>query len=235
METLSYRENINRLIRKIQNDWERANKKDAGFSRIDKDILMDDLKKVYDLVYELETIKVFRDSPVVENISVEKLNTENEEAPFQQSPVDLEIVRTDEKKPEQKPEAEKVQQQIPSYQKTKAEPQAEKNTPLDLFSATKTLADIYQNDKDDSLAAKIKNDKITDIKTVIGINDKFLFINDIFKGEMSAYNSVIKNLNLTTNFNEALQIIDELKSTTGTVENKTTFNKLLEIAKRRFH
>jgi len=46
METIPSRESISRLIRKIQNDWERANKEDAGFSRIDKDILMDDLKKV---------------------------------------------------------------------------------------------------------------------------------------------------------------------------------------------
>ena len=144
-------------------------------------------------------------------------------------------MRTEEKQPEPKPETEKVQQQNPFHQKTKTEPPADKRIALDLFSASKTLADVYQNDKDDSLAAKIKNDKITDIKTVIGINDKFLFINDIFKGEMSAYNNTIEKINQTTNFHEALQIIDELKLTTGTEENKTTFNKLLEITKRKFH
>lgn len=281
METIPSRESISRLIRKIQNDWERANKEDAGFSRIDKDILMDDLKKVYDIVYELEVKKVFRDSPIMERPSPEGSKTEDKtlpkqpdgfvdrpeetsdeikdsasanidetvnevqetlqqnyevgEDPFHQPPVELEIVGTGEKQPEQKPKAEKVHQQPPLAQKARVKPQQEKRVTLDLFSATKTLADVYQNDKDHSLSAKIKNDKISDIKTVIGINDKFLFINDIFKGEMTAYNNTIEKLNLTTNFPEALQIIDGLKLTTGTEENRPTFNKLLEIVKRRFH
>ena len=52
---------------------------------------------------------------------------------------------------------------------------------------------------------------------------------------MSAYNQTIEKLNQTEGFHEALLIIDELKLANGTEENKATFNKLVEVAKRRFH
>jgi len=272
METLSTREMISVLIRKVQNDWERANGKGAGLSRIDKDILIDDLKKVYELVYELDIIKpsgpaaenfVFSENPVSEDVvidqieekqdvteisesigpgklemeekDVEEIIFDEKENPVQQPVIEAKQEVEQDDRPNHKRDSEEVHHQESFPHETIPESQAQSKVTLDLFSASKTLADVYQNDTDNSLAAKIQQNKISDIRTVIGINDKFLFINEIFKGEMSAYNKAIEKLNQTEEYHEALHIIDELKLTNSTDENKTSFSKLVEIAKRRFH
>lgn len=287
MQSFSTQEKISRLISKIQIDWKRAGGGNHEVSRIDKDILTDDIKKLYELVYELETSATKQNTPYLENspekvvvedipnapqtdIQLEsepevagkeddvpekeqmeeqaeelskepvfvteeteeviEVQAEEEEAIFSQPPVEHEINgdEVDGPEPKQK-EVEQLVEQPPK------KPANHAKATLDLFSASKTLADVYQNDKDNSLAAKIQNNKILDIKTAIGINDKFLFINEIFKGEMSVYNQAIEKLNQTTDFSDAIHLIEELKSNYGNEENLTSFNKLFEIAKRRFH
>ncbi len=286
METSSSPEKISKLIRKIQNDWERSSGQGIGLSRIDKDILMADMRKVYDLIYDLDIAKTRPDFPSVikssekvavvtkeelqpkpdalqeinidqpvndEHIPAEEkpeeqvvepiveagenddLHKGEEEVALKQAEVEFEIEVPLQEESVNIPPDEQVLEMNDPPAKTGSLSQPETKTTLDLFSSSKTLADVYQNDKDISLASKIQQHKISDIKTAIGINDKFLFINDIFRGEMSAYSQIIEKLNQTEGFHETLQIIEELKSTNGNEENKTTFNKLVEIAKRRFH
>lgn len=104
----------------------------------------------------------------------------------------------------------------------------------DKFSPAKTLADVYLTNGDNSFAAKMQHNRITDIKAAIGINDKFLFINDIFKGEMMAYNQAIQKLNSFNQYHEAIQFFDGLKQENN-VENQEACTKLVEILKRKFH
>lgn len=42
-----------------------------------------------------------------------------------------------------------------------------------------------------------------DLRTLIGINDKYLFINELFKDDKSAYDSAIKHLNTFTTYSDA--------------------------------
>jgi hypothetical protein len=284
MQSFSTKEKINRLIAKIKTDWDRANAANHGISRIDKDILSDDIKKLYDLIYELDIARGTQhlqnpEKPQIEkNFIVEETgqaqtdipdDPAGEESPDQefnltqeiqqqQTNASIDTVNETEKISTAEPEnqvpasaqppresgidgngSEEIKPEIPKAAVVEENSSLKKlkNTKvtLDLFSASKTLADVYQNDKDNSLAAKIQNNKILDIKTAIGINDKFLFINEIFKGEMSAYNQAIENLNQTNDFSDAIHIIEGLKSIYGSEENQVSFNKLYEIAKRRFH
>jgi hypothetical protein len=299
MQSFSTQEKISRLISKIQNDWKRANSESHGVSRIDKDILTDDIKNLYEMIYELDIAGARQNLPHVEK-SLEKIDVKDddnpvlaeihteqpqdiirnkevsqeiepeekpekqaEEKPVQQvdeqpeamigekaasmeinekekepveiqPPPELEIVANDTDGEETTIKAEEIKKDAPApFVENNSKPGSK--VTLDLFSTSKTLADVYQKDEDNSLAAKIQQNKITDIKTAIGINDKFLFINEIFKGEMSSYNQAIETLNDTSNFHEAVHYIDHLKLSYANEENKTSFNKLFEIAKRRFH
>ncbi len=54
-----------------------------------------------------------------------------------------------------------------------------------------------------SIADRLGKQPISDLSKAIGINEKFLFINDLFKGENTDYNSVIKELNAFNSFEEA--------------------------------
>ncbi len=111
--------------------------------------------------------------------------------------------------------------------------QVHKST-IDLFTAPKTIADTFKNTGDNSYAALMRKNPINDIKTAIGINEKFLFINTIFDGEISLYNKVIDRLNELPDFYLALHFIDELKANYEKETNKDAFVKLLEIVKRKY-
>jgi hypothetical protein len=111
--------------------------------------------------------------------------------------------------------------------------QVHKST-IDLFTAPKTIADTFKNISDNSYAALMQKNPINDIKTAIGINEKFLFINTIFDGEISLYNKVIDRLNELPDFYLALHFIDELKANYEKETNKDAFVKLLEIVKRKY-
>ena len=58
-----------------------------------------------------------------------------------------------------------------------------------------------------SIADRLGKQPISDLSKAIGINEKFLFINDLFKGENIDYNSAIHELNAFNSFEEAQDYI----------------------------
>ncbi|GAB1404357.1 MAG: hypothetical protein PHX54_13710 [Lentimicrobiaceae bacterium] len=84
----------------------------------------------------------------------------------------------------------------------------------DLF-ATTSLGEKFKNDtpslndkitsdrKDFSLADSMHLKPIADLKSYIGINEKFQFVNDLFDGSTSDYNQAISHLNSCQNGDEA--------------------------------
>lgn len=60
---------ISKLIDTIQKHWQRSNSEDDRISRIDRDILINDLRKLYDLVYDLKSESAAGQSSASEYIS----------------------------------------------------------------------------------------------------------------------------------------------------------------------
>jgi len=52
---------------------------------------------------------------------------------------------------------------------------------------------------------------------------------------MHAYNRAIDRLNETDTFHDALVVIDDIRATYETENNKAAVNGLLKIVKRKFH
>ena len=50
---------------------------------------------------------------------------------------------------------------------------------------------------------------LINLKDAIGLNDKFLFINELFKGDADKYNQTLEILNNASNFNEAYNYLME--------------------------
>jgi hypothetical protein len=72
---------------------------------------------------------------------------------------------------------------------------------IDLFSDTveETIADKLGHSNDSSIARKMQQSQIADLRQAIGINEKFLFINGLFNGDLGRYNKAIDEFNeLTT-------------------------------------
>lgn len=102
----------------------------------------------------------------------------------------------------------------------KHEPKADK-TPQDHEESSAILADKYQGKRKFrneviaeqhqkiDMQSKLQNKPITDLAKAIGINDKFLFIKELFGGDADLYNQTIKHLNQVTDLNEAIIHIQE--------------------------
>jgi len=263
---------ISKIITKIKRDWERAIAGGDEISKIDKDILITDLKIAYELVSDLQVKNLYSgyvktaslNNPVDEpendpakmtgETVAEKIKnkpttaaapkpdetresiTKEEDSVFAEKPK-LKESPQESSAPEDKSKADNPANSATAKKNLNVEAENEFRKTLmtgDLFSPPKSVSDIFNGNGDKTLASKFEKNKITDIKSAIGINDKFTFINDIFKGEMAAYNNAIEHLNALDSYQEALEFIRESKLATGTEENKQALAKFTELLKRKF-
>jgi hypothetical protein len=84
---------------------------------------------------------------------------------------------------------------------------------------------------DEDLSEKMKTKPISDLTDAIGVNDKFLFIREIFNGNKEAYSQAISRLNSAENMTDAIAVI---MSYTGENPENEAVNQLLELVKRKF-
>ncbi len=123
----------------------------------------------------------------------------------------------------------------------------QKKSSPDLFSAPVTLADKYKGENKSlnerfsngekngkTIADKLQEKPIKDLKTAIGINDKFKFINELFDGNLQAYNDNIGKLNSFNSFAEAGLYLDQLREEYGWTNENDSFVKLSDMVIRRY-
>lgn len=85
-----------------------------------------------------------------------------------------------------------------------------------------------------TLGDKLNHLPIKNLKDSIGINMKFLFMNDLFHGENAHYNESLDKLNTFNNHQEALAYIDTLKSKYNWEEEHPSVESFLELIERRY-
>ena len=103
------------------------------------------------------------------------------------------------------------------------------------FETQETLGDRLQQQEDHSLAAKLQHEAaVKDLRTAIGINDKFLLVNELFSGSMEKYNKSIENLNDLKTLNGALIYMNELRIELQWNSSNEAYKKLLELVHRKF-
>jgi hypothetical protein len=108
-------------------------------------------------------------------------------------------------------------------------------TTLDLFGEqASTLADNLKDKPEKRVADKLQSEKINDIKSVIGINEKFLFINELFDGSLKNYEDAIDKINLCQSGEEAGQVLDELHTQFTWEKENTTAQSFVELVNRKF-
>ena len=113
-------------------------------------------------------------------------------------------------------------------------PEQKKST-LDLFAEnSNTIGDKFLEKDDKSIAASMSHNHIKNIKKAIGINEKFLFINELFHGNMHDYNLALDKFNSYETVYEAGQFIDELKSKNNWKTDENPFNQFVDIINRKY-
>ena len=72
------------------------------------------------------------------------------------------------------------------------------------------------------------------LRGAIGINDKFLFVNELFGGSMEKYNRSIENLDDVKTLNGAVIYMNELRIDLNWNSNNEAYKKLLELVHHKF-
>lgn len=94
-----------------------------------------------------------------------------------------------------------------------------------------TLLDQFGNiNKEDDISSVLKTKHVENLSDAIGINDKFLFIREIFAGSQTAYEEAISKLNGAPSYPDARAIV---MSYSGAGEENEVVKQLLEIVKRK--
>ena len=101
------------------------------------------------------------------------------------------------------------------------------------MAPTETLGEKWGHE-DNSLAAKLQQNPGSDLKASIGINDKFLFVNELFGGSMEKYNKSIDNLNDLKTLNGAMIYLNELKIELQWNSSNEAYQRLSNLVSRKF-
>jgi len=102
-------------------------------------------------------------------------------------------------------------------------------TPTALFDEKPTV-----NVEDNSVANKLRGKSITSIKAAIGINDKFQYLNDLFKGNVQDYNESLDSLNNFSTIEQAEAHFNALRSKFGWDMENNSAAGLYDLVIRRY-
>ena len=104
---------------------------------------------------------------------------------------------------------------------------AEKISPSDFHPINETLA---QKKTGNDLSSKLQTAPLNSISSGIGLNDKFLFIRELFKDDNVLYNNTIRQLDAADSLANAL---DFIRHQFDWDENKETTQKFINLIHRR--
>ena len=97
-----------------------------------------------------------------------------------------------------------------------------------------TLGDKLESVEDTSLAARLQRKPVADLASAIGINDKFLLLNELFGGSMEKYNKSIRALNNFSTLLGAKTYMSELQIEFQWNCESDAYKKLDNLVERRF-
>lgn len=104
----------------------------------------------------------------------------------------------------------------------------------DLAGSGESLNDKHRQGKTE-LVERLKETPVKDLRKAVGINDRFLFINELFRGDENMYERCIKTINSFNIYAEAEYWISrELKVKLGWKEDSETVQHFDQLVKRRF-
>jgi hypothetical protein len=84
-----------------------------------------------------------------------------------------------------------------------------------------------------TVADKLSRQPIKDLKSAIGLNQKFLFMNDLFEGDNELFNNAINKINAFNTLPEAIAFINGELSSAWDKENSLVLN-FMDLVERRF-
>jgi len=109
-------------------------------------------------------------------------------------------------------------------------------TTYDLFSENieNVVAEKFHFTEEQSIADKMQKLHISNIREAIGINEKFLFINELFNGDLGRYNKILDDINDLPTKQGVDTYLFELKIQFQWADDSEAYVKLKELLERKF-
>jgi hypothetical protein len=252
---MNKKEKINNLLKDIQDLYAIANRLDheEQIHPLDIDLALSKVRNLYDLLLTIHPQTAYKTEyhkKESEKNTVREEITEDKKPEIEEKPTQEEVPPKNEpefviEKPSQKqePAAEKIEKEkvkespvknevIKSTQEKKEkQPEA---TPIvaDKFQSKKFIHDnmAEKNSKKD-VSSKLQSKPIQDINSAIGLNDKFIFIRELFNGDKEQYLETIQILNNFDSYDNALGFLNE---NFDWDDEDANFERLKELVKRKF-
>jgi hypothetical protein len=130
-------------------------------------------------------------------------------------------------------EEKKISDEISSENAVKEKPV------IDLFgtelkTSEKPKAEKKVVVKAEPTVTKVARPGIADLRAAIGINDKFLFANELFNGNMTEYDIAIQQLNSAGSLESAMDYISNIRDLYSWDMESETVKRMLDLVDRRY-
>jgi hypothetical protein len=226
------KEEIKWLLEAINEQYEVISHHDERIPQIEFDILMENLRKLYEDLHLLKRL----DDP---HFTYEK-KLPSRDVPHTVSTMSRDIkaqpippaqVSAQPPKPQSKP-AGAVSVRHEPQPLAKKQP---KSDDIGLFAMEEPAMNVKLKEaREKTFSPRIPSDRIENLKTAIIINDKFMFINELFEGNLREYNETIETLNGFKTLSQAADYLDLMRKKNFWNTGSIAFKKLKELVERRF-
>ena len=206
-----------------------------NMARIDVDLLLAEIRQVYDKTLDLQLkVETTRIEPKSEAKPTHPLTAASESISqpsihSASKPEEPSLFPDPEiSKPVQPPYEEHIQPQ-----QTVIQPESIVNTVSAL--QPKSLHQAYEEKiGDQSIASRLQYNPINDLRSAIGINDKFLLMSQLFNGSLEQYNAAIERLNNFYSYEDAEIFLGSLKILHEWADELPAIERLQYLVRRRY-
>ena len=126
-----------------------------------------------------------------------------------------------------------VEDDMPSQEELTGQLEDEISSVISSFSAS-TEPKIIEEQEDNSLAAKLAKQRIENLNSAIGINEKFLFTNELFDGNTEQFLQTIDDLNNCSTLEEANTKLSSVAAKRNWEVEEEPYQKLQSLLSRKY-
>lgn len=207
--------NIDKFVKNLNkiNNFDSWDKPKGKLTKIEKDILLEYIRKMYKAVYddsvivEEKEIKSATSVKAIPKIEKETSSIVMEEKPEIQTPV-KEMEKVAEIKQEIKIEEKpvKVEEIVVESKPVEIKVDDAKNKPLNIDFSDEFMS-IFKDFTSKELSEKLSMLPIKDLKKAFGLNEKIFTINELFNGDNAFFDKIMDEMNQLNSAEEAKKYI----------------------------
>ena len=237
---------IENLLNKMSNQVIFLIRKEMTMNQLDVDLLMENTRKLYDTICSIELgVDVDSDSDVDSDTDFDADTDADSELidsstdrlidSDANSDADSELIDSS---TDGLIDSDKEEDSVPSPITNIYSAQTEEVSGIRTYKIVRenapTISDKLEQSVDNSIAARMQRKPVSDLISAIDINDKFLFLNELFGGSMDKYNKSIRSLNSFSTLLGAKTYMSELQIEFQWDCNSDAYKKLADLVERRF-